>query len=1094
MLASFVASTTAGTGLYIKNDGNIGIGTTTPDAALVIGDKNLDVRVPTNLQVTVNYITRPAAPTGVSVTPTIDNVDGTYDDGEQYRVHFYSYKNYGEFKVYSVAATSTLVTIPTDANTYGLQLSWSAVSGIDGYAILIEDPLNDAGRYFNLVGLNTSFTANSISIDTLGSIYSSPFPGSIPDGVTLANGTTTHAFSVVSFDTVGNTRKYSTTATSSNVTVDNSGRPYYLTFSWNGSADGYRVYRKDTNLAMNFNSFSETTSTSLNVYETKLPEFTLFSSVAEHPFSKWRYGAINTSNATKDFGLKTNNPISVGNIFYNNHSTDLDSIITRISGRKSTNYKLASSLDIPYQSGSTTVFQLTAPTTSPNNLIGTHGMVYAEGYMFGSTRFDQGYIWRLDPKTGENVTVKVGFGPVEAITYSKAKRKIYAVEASNTPNPVQTIHEIDPITMEASAVIDGYTDFGASPAITNDDSYIYLLTFGVDGNSVLYKWSLDTYAEVASTTLVGRNNGHAIEYDNGYLYMTGSTDTWVASISTSLSSATLASSTLTGYSIATDDMAVIGDYIWISLENTDKMLRISKNNLASRQEVKNERGYAMFYDGDYLYQGTSSTTPNGKINITDPRTLFGWEMPTGKGSPNEIYSDGTRIFYTDWSNSSTLTMKSLLDTSSTPRIFWKDYSNGERLSLETNGNVKIDYQLGIGTTTPNARIGIVATSSISNIINVASSTGATMFRLTNTGVLSLSTLVSCGGLQTNASGVFSCTSDENFKDVKEDFSAGLDEVLKINPKTFSWKEGTDMFDGGVLYNGFIAQNIRDAIPGAVTEGSSGQLQINHLAITAATVNAIKGLNLKVEKNATSTNENILKLSDNFASTTTEIEGLFNQSSSTLNLVSTLQDQTKIFENELLSLNEFASTTLVSIDRLTGKIQSVEDRFASLEIRFGSSTLDLLNGLNSDIKSLLDVNAATSTLKTLEDGTQITEETFVGKFFDRIISWFADVKNGIVKLFAKEIYTEKLCVKKSNGENVCVTGDELERLIPTLTPVLNTAPVILIPENTVDEVSSTSTSAAIVNTESATNEGIIEPAPQAPEIVDPVVENTQNEAN
>jgi hypothetical protein len=35
-----------------------------------------------------------------------------------------------------------------------------------------------------------------------------------------------------------------------------------------------------------------------------------------------------------------------------------------------------------------------------------------------------------------------------------------------------------------------------------------------------------------------------------------------------------------------------------------------------------------------------------------------------------------------------------------------------------------------------------------------------------------------------------------------------------------------------------------------------------------------------------------------------------------------------------------------------------------------------------------------------------------------------------KLFAKEIYTEKMCVKKSNGTNVCLTGDQVESMLNT----------------------------------------------------------------
>jgi hypothetical protein len=44
-----------------------------------------------------------------------------------------------------------------------------------------------------------------------------------------------------------------------------------------------------------------------------------------------------------------------------------------------------------------------------------------------------------------------------------------------------------------------------------------------------------------------------------------------------------------------------------------------------------------------------------------------------------------------------------------------------------------------------------------------------------------------------------------------------------------------------------------------------------------------------------------------------------------------------------------------------------------------------------------------------------------------------------KLFAKEIYTEKVCVKKSDGTNVCLTGDQVESMLNTTQIPLMTAP-------------------------------------------------------
>ncbi len=80
-----------------------------------------------------------------------------------------------------------------------------------------------------------------------------------------------------------------------------------------------------------------------------------------------------------------------------------------------------------------------------------------------------------------------------------------------------------------------------------------------------------------------------------------------------------------------------------------------------------------------------------------------------------------------------------------------------------------------------------------------------------------------------------------------------------------------------------------------------------------------------------------------------------------------------------------------------------------------------------------VNAVKEISKSLTDSTvRLVDEsgvkTFAGKFFDRLTLWFADAQNGIQNFFAKEVITEKLCVKKSNGEKVCVTGDELDTVL------------------------------------------------------------------
>jgi hypothetical protein len=48
--------------------------------------------------------------------------------------------------------------------------------------------------------------------------------------------------------------------------------------------------------------------------------------------------------------------------------------------------------------------------------------------------------------------------------------------------------------------------------------------------------------------------------------------------------------------------------------------------------------------------------------------------------------------------------------------------------------------------------------------------------------------------------------------------------------------------------------------------------------------------------------------------------------------------------------------------------------------------------------------------------------------DRLISWLGNTANGIEKIFTKEISTENLCVKKSDGTEVCITGDQLDQIL------------------------------------------------------------------
>jgi hypothetical protein len=166
-------------------------------------------------------------------------------------------------------------------------------------------------------------------------------------------------------------------------------------------------------------------------------------------------------------------------------------------------------------------------------------------------------------------------------------------------------------------------------------------------------------------------------------------------------------------------------------------------------------------------------------------------------------------------------------------------------SIEFSGAVTSPF----GRFTPSASILAATSENWSNTANgtylgfwtTANTTSALTerMRINQDGTVQITNLASCAGVQTNASGLMSCTSDATLKDIHGDFTPGLDAVMNIHPKTYSWKEGTNLYDGGVLYHGFIAQDVQQALPEAVNTGASGKLQVGTTPILAASVNAIK---------------------------------------------------------------------------------------------------------------------------------------------------------------------------------------------------------------------------------------------------------------
>lgn len=109
----------------------------------------------------------------------------------------------------------------------------------------------------------------------------------------------------------------------------------------------------------------------------------------------------------------------------------------------------------------------------------------------------------------------------------------------------------------------------------------------------------------------------------------------------------------------------------------------------------------------------------------------------------------------------------------------------------------------------------------------------------------------------SAAGVISSVSDERLKDIKGEYTTGLDAVKLINPIVYSWKDEAGMENEetkGTEYIGFSAQNIEETLSRKATgrnkknddsEDSFEPIGIQDRAIMAAMLNAIKELEARI---------------------------------------------------------------------------------------------------------------------------------------------------------------------------------------------------------------------------------------------------------
>jgi hypothetical protein len=97
-----------------------------------------------------------------------------------------------------------------------------------------------------------------------------------------------------------------------------------------------------------------------------------------------------------------------------------------------------------------------------------------------------------------------------------------------------------------------------------------------------------------------------------------------------------------------------------------------------------------------------------------------------------------------------------------------------------------------------------------------------------------------GDIGADANGVLQAAiSDMNLKNTIENSPFGLNEILLLNPVTFLYNDINRKLDSDVKEVGFIAQDVFDIIPNAVSSTGTGDLQLDYRAITATLTKAIQ---------------------------------------------------------------------------------------------------------------------------------------------------------------------------------------------------------------------------------------------------------------
>lgn len=177
---------------------------------------------------------------------------------------------------------------------------------------------------------------------------------------------------------------------------------------------------------------------------------------------------------------------------------------------------------------------------------------------------------------------------------------------------------------------------------------------------------------------------------------------------------------------------------------------------------------------------------------------------------------------------------------------WKTNAGTTISAITETGGAYFAGNVGIGSTTPSAKLAITQSSNTATGGLYLAETGNTDFRsayMDTSGILSFYGGDTAGTLNTatlNAAGEWTNASDRAYKDNIDDLTYGLDAVLALQPRSYTIKETN------IVRLGFIAQEMELVLPELVS-GVEGKKGISYGNLTSVLVKAIQELVKKIEE-------------------------------------------------------------------------------------------------------------------------------------------------------------------------------------------------------------------------------------------------------